>query len=60
MNSFTVGTWWDEQYLRVLNNLKVEMMAYWRYVDDSNSALTSIDPGVRLVKGEDNSSQCPV
>jgi hypothetical protein len=33
------------------------MMAYWRYVDDSNSALTSIDPGVRLVKGEDNSSQ---
>ena len=31
--------------------LKVSTMGYWRYVDDHGNALTSIDPGVRMVGG---------
>ena len=42
--------------MRVLEELEVELMAYWRYVDDSGNALVSIDPGVRIVKDDENAS----
>ena len=42
--------------MRVLKELEVELMAYWRYVDDSGNALVSIDPGVRIVKDDENAS----
>ena len=50
------GVWWDGEFLRILESLEVVMMAYWRYVDDNGSVLLSIDPGVIMVKGEDNAA----
>ena len=47
------GLWWDKQFLQMLESLQVKMMGYWRYVDDNGNALRSIDPGVRMVIGEE-------
>ena len=29
------------------------MMGYWNYVDDNGNVLKSIDPGVRMVMGDE-------
>ena len=47
------GLWWDNQFLKMLLSLQVIMMGYWRYVDDNGNVLRSLDPGVRMVVGEE-------
>ena len=47
------GLWWDNQFLKRLLSLQVIMMGYWRYVDDNGNVLRSLDPGVRMVVGEE-------
>ena len=47
------GLWWNKEFLRMLSILQVRMMGYWRYVDDHGNVLRSIDPGVRMVVGEE-------
>ena len=49
------GLWWDNQFLKLLESLQVMVLGYWRYVDDNGNALMSIDPGVRIVVGEEAS-----
>ena len=41
--------WWDNQFVSMLEALKVAMQEYWRYVDDNGNILSSIDPGVRVM-----------
>ena len=48
------GVWWDNKFLRCIENQLVNMMAYLRYVDEKGNVMQLIDPGVILVKGEDN------
>ena len=50
------GLWWDNQFLKMLEILQVLMMGYWRYVDDNGNVLKSIDPGVRMVMGDEVNS----
>ena len=50
------GLWWDNQFLKMLEILQVLMMGYWRYVDDNGNVLKFIDPGVRMVMGDEVNS----
>ena len=40
------GTWWDERFLSSLKKLKISIMMYERYVDDTDTTMKAIDPGV--------------
>ena len=50
------GLWWDKMYLKMLKDLQVQMMTYWRYVDDNGNVMRSINPGVRLAGVGPNTS----
>ena len=39
------GLWWDKQYKKILEELQLKMMTYWRYVDENGNVTSSINPG---------------
>ena len=47
-----VMIWWDKKYLEKLRNLDINLMLYKRYVDDQNSAVRALKPGVRYRDGK--------
>ena len=42
----------DRKFLALLKRAKIELALYKRYVDDTLSALASLDPGVRWEGGK--------
>ena len=44
--------WWDRAYLKKLDQLKIDILLYLRYVDDSNLVLRALEPGTRFVNNQ--------
>ena len=46
-----VMVWWDKQFLKLCNEIGIEVDLYTRYVDDSNLAVIPHQPGTRFIEG---------
>ena len=46
-----VMLWWDRKYLQKLTQLNIRLKLYKRYVDDQNSALGEVKPGIEFIEG---------
>ena len=44
--------WWDRKFLDLCSRLKLEVLMYLRYVDDTNKAIIPPPIGTRFVDGE--------
>ena len=47
-----VMIWWDQKFLNICKQLKLDILFYFRYVDDTNKAVIPPPPGVRYINGE--------
>ena len=41
--------WWDREIIKRLNDMKMEVMLYERYVDDINICMNAVNPGTRVI-----------
>ena len=42
-------SWWDKELLKTLNELRMEVMLYERYVDDIDICINALPPGTRFI-----------
>ena len=47
-----VMLWWDRQFIGLCDRLKIDMLMYMRYVDDTNKVIVPPPVGTRFVQGK--------